>query len=119
MTESGMTKPTRGIALLVVGIVLTVIGVIAMFFFGFGTPGKDTAMNNAAWEASLTIGSAVLIGVGVLLILIAIVRRRRRHALADEGRLPDEFGNDGGRASRDHGRAPVTSDESRRDDRHP
>ncbi|GAB3614186.1 Asp23/Gls24 family envelope stress response protein [Humibacter ginsengisoli] len=92
MTESGMTKPTRGIALLVVGIVLTVIGVIAMFFFGFGTPGKDTALNNAVWETSLTIGSAIVTGVGILLILIAIVRRRRRGSLSQQGRLPAEFG---------------------------
>ncbi|MGN6197447.1 hypothetical protein [Humibacter sp.] len=92
MTESGMTKPTRGIALLVVGIVLTVIGVIAMFFFGFGTPGKDTALNNAVWETSLTIGSAILTGVGILLILIAIVRRRRRGSLSQQGRLPAEYG---------------------------
>ena len=92
MTESGMTKPTRGIALLIVGIVLTVIGVVAMFAFGFGTPGKDTALNNAVWESSLTIGSAILTGVGVLLILIAIVRRRRRSALSHQGRLPAEFG---------------------------
>lgn len=92
MTESGMTKSTRGIALLIVGIVLTVIGVIAMFLFGFGTPGKDTALNNVAWESSLTIGSAILTGVGVLLILIAIVRRRRRSALSRQGRLPSEYG---------------------------
>ena len=73
--------------MLVVGIILTIIGVIAMFLFGFGTPGKDTAASNAAWESSLTIGSAVLTGVGVLLILMAIVRRRRRSALTEQGRL--------------------------------
>jgi Kef-type K+ transport system membrane component KefB len=112
MTESGMTKPTRGIALLVIGIVLAVIGVIAMFLFGFGTPGKDTAGSNVAWESSLTIGSAVLTGVGVLLILIAIGRRRRRSALTQQGRLPAEYGGNvddgtGGtaeqRAARDRG----------------
>jgi hypothetical protein len=92
MTEPGTIKPTRGIALLVVGIILTIIGVIAMFLFGFGTPGKDTAASNAAWESSLTIGSAVLTGVGVLLILMAIVRRRRRSALTEQGRLPAEYG---------------------------
>lgn len=91
MTESGMTKPTRGIVLLVIGIVLTVIGVIAMLLFGFGTPGGDTTSNNIAWESSLTIGSAILTGVGVLLILIAIVRRRRRSALSSQGRLPAEY----------------------------
>ena len=91
MTDARTGSPRRRLGLLVVGIVLTVIGVIAMFFFGFGTPGKDTALNNAVWESSLTIGSAVLTGVGILLIAIAILRWRRP-TTSREGRLQSEAG---------------------------
>jgi hypothetical protein len=77
-SSGGPAKSSRGRALLVVGILLTAIGAIAMFLFGFGTPGKDTTLSNAVWESSLTIGAALLVGVGILLILVALVRRRRR-----------------------------------------
>lgn len=67
-------------AMLIVGFVLLVIGLVAMIPFGFATPGQDTALNNAVWETGLTVGSAILIGVGALLVLWAIVRFGKRRA---------------------------------------
>jgi hypothetical protein len=78
-----MTHPSRGRALLVVGVVLVVIGGVMAVFFGWGTPGPNTAAEHATWETLLTVGSAFAIGVGVLLILIAVVKRTR---LKREGR---------------------------------
>jgi hypothetical protein len=92
MTDSGMTKPTRGIALLVVGIILTVIGLAIMITLGWGTPGKNTALNHVIWESSVWIGSAAFVGVGILLIVIAIVRRRSRASRMRDGSLPGEPG---------------------------
>jgi hypothetical protein len=76
-TDIKMTHPSRGRALLIVGIALVVIGGVMAVFFGWGTPGPNTAAVHATWETVLTVGSAFAIGVGVLLILIAVVKRTR------------------------------------------
>lgn len=70
-----------GWGLIVPGALMLVVGlVLALTTFGRETPGPNSPGEFAAWNAGLTIGSAVLIGVGLLLLALGFVRRRRRSA---------------------------------------
>jgi hypothetical protein len=71
--------PTRGWKLIIPGAVMLVLGIIlAVSTFGRETPGENDPAEFAAWNAGTTIGSAVLIGIGILLVALGSVRRRRR-----------------------------------------
>lgn len=48
--------------------------------FGRETPGSNDPGEFIAWNAGLTIGAAVLAGIGALLLALGFVRRRRRAA---------------------------------------
>jgi hypothetical protein len=99
MADTPIAKPGGGHELLIVGIALLVIGLASMLLFGFGTPGRDTSAAYVAWETGLTVGSSIFIGVGILLIVIAIVRRMRSKALKRTPDRPDGahgVGADGG-----------------------
>jgi protein-S-isoprenylcysteine O-methyltransferase Ste14 len=92
MTNEKMTKPSRARGMLTTGIVLLVLGLIAMIPFGFGTPGPNNAGTHVAWESALIWVATILIGVGILLILIAVVKRTRRRAEQRRGRpVPDDL----------------------------
>ena len=63
---------------------------IGLIPFGWGTPGPDTTGSNVAWETGLTIGAAVLIGVGALLLAIGVARLMRMNARKNRG-ADDDF----------------------------
>lgn len=74
-------RASRGWGLIFTGAILALIGIVtAASTFGRETPGANDGGEFAAWNAGLTIGSAVLIGVGLLLVALGFVRRRRRAA---------------------------------------
>lgn len=79
------SKNGRGIVLLVVGGVLLVIGLLTLIPFGWATPGENTAGTHLAWETILTIGSSILIGVGVLLAAWGLTRLIRFRASRRQG----------------------------------
>jgi uncharacterized membrane protein YidH (DUF202 family) len=80
MTDNKMSQPSTGRVPLITGIVLLLIGLAGVVQFGFGTPGPDSPGAHVAWETGLTIGAAVAIGVGLLLIAMAITKRTRMKA---------------------------------------
>jgi hypothetical protein len=70
-----------GWGLIVPGAIMLVVGLIlAVTTFGRETPGSNDPGEFVAWNAGLTIGGAVLVGVGLLLLALGYVRRRRRSA---------------------------------------
>ena len=74
-------KASNGWGLVVPGAVLLLVGIaLAVSTFGRETPGENSGGEFAAWNAGLTIGSALLVGLGVLLLALGLVRRRRRAA---------------------------------------
>ncbi|GAA1686161.1 hypothetical protein GCM10009792_02510 [Microcella alkalica] len=73
--------PSSGWGLIAPGAVLLIIGItVAAVMFGRETPGSNDPGEFIAWNAGLTIGAAVLAGIGALLLALGFVRRRRRAA---------------------------------------
>ena len=70
---------------LTLGVVLTAIGLIGVGIYAFApriTPAEGDAQADAGWQSGVIIGAAVCTGVGVLLLLLALVaavRSRREH----------------------------------------
>ena len=76
--------PSSGWGLVAPGALLLVIGVVvAAVMFGRETPGSNEPGEFIGWNAGLTIGAAILAGIGALLIALGVVRRRRRDAESD------------------------------------
>jgi hypothetical protein len=80
-TNSPATRPSSGIALLVVAIVLIVLGATGIVLYAVGAP--DNLAEGSALgglRAGLVIVSALCVGSGAALGLLALLRRRRRDA---------------------------------------
>ncbi|GGE99277.1 hypothetical protein [Mycetocola zhadangensis] len=64
---------------LIFGSILLVLGLILVGRYaleGANTPVEGNATADAAWQASTVIGAALFTGVGVLLIVIGLLKRR-------------------------------------------
>jgi len=78
----------RGRAFIVLGGVLAAIGVVGIAFF-FGRPAPDDeAAAFAAWNTTIIIGSAVALGTGLMVLLLAFNRRRARSRRGGGGHSP-------------------------------
>jgi hypothetical protein len=80
MDEEIRTGPVRTGMYLTVGVVLAVLGLAGVAVYAFtprNTPAEGDPQADAAWQSGVIIGSAVALGVGVLLLLLAFVASRR------------------------------------------
>ena len=76
----GMFTAGRSAVLYIVGAVLVVAGIVCLTRYGVETPGSNDTAQYVAWNVGFTVGAAILLGVGVLLIVTGFVRRRRSTA---------------------------------------
>ena len=93
VNSENILKPTGSKRLFVIGGILLVIGLIAVLrytFEGTNTPVEGNAPADAAWQSATIIGGALFTGVGVLLLVVGWLKRRRqrRAAAIDNGRAP-------------------------------
>lgn len=80
VNSENMLRPTATKRLLVIGSILLVIGVIGILrytFEGTNTPVEGNAPADGLWQSLTIIGAALFTGVGVVMILIALIKRRR------------------------------------------
>ncbi|MDQ0894154.1 hypothetical protein [Agromyces ramosus] len=82
------SEPVRMGLYVVLGAVLTVVGLIGIGIYAFtprNTPVEGDGPADAAWQSAVILGAAVCTGVGVLLLLLALVasmharRAQREH----------------------------------------
>jgi len=84
------TGPVRTGLYVILGAVLTVVGLIGVGIYALtprNTPAEGDGTADAAWQSGVIIGAAVCTGVGVLLLLLALVasmhaRREQREQRA-------------------------------------
>ena len=74
----GMFTAGRSVVFYVIGAVLVIAGALCLTRYGVETPGRNNTAQYVAWNVGFTVGAAVLIGVGVLLLATGFVRGRRR-----------------------------------------
>ena len=83
MDEDIRTGPARIGLYVTIGTVLAALGLAGVAVYTFtprNTPVEGDAQADAAWQSAVIIGSALAVGVGVLLLLMALVASRRaRH----------------------------------------
>ena len=83
MDDAIETDPARVGLYLTFGVVLTVIGLIDIGIYAFtprNTPAEGDGTADAAWQSAVIIGAALATGIGVLLLLWAVVARVRVRA---------------------------------------
>jgi hypothetical protein len=81
MSLSAQTRPSRGIALFVVGGVLLVVGLVGIVLYVFGIPDQTADGSELGILRGATVVIAGLaVGVGALLIALGVVKRRSRAA---------------------------------------
>jgi len=76
-----VTTPSRGRLLIVLGGVLLVLGLVGIgiyTFGGIGAPFDAPAEADGLWQGLLIIVSALLTGVGAVLLVVALIKRSRR-----------------------------------------
>ena len=86
MDEAISTDPARVGLYLIFGTVLTVIGLSGSGIYAFtprNTPAEGDGTADAAWQSGVIIGAALATGLGVLLLLWAVVARVRARARDD------------------------------------
>jgi hypothetical protein len=77
-TDNNQT-PSTSKRTLVIGAILLVLGLILVGRYaleGVNTPVEGNAPADAAWQASTVIGAALFTGVGALLIVVSLLKRR-------------------------------------------
>jgi hypothetical protein len=80
MEEEIRTGPARKGLYLILGGILAVLGLIGVGIYAFtprNTPAEGDAQADAAWQSGIIIGSGIALGVGVLLLLLALVASMR------------------------------------------
>lgn len=88
MDDAIRTGPVRTGLYLTLGAVLTVLGLIGVGIYAFtprNTPAEGDAPADAAWQSGVIVGAAVATGVGVLLLLWALVAHLRARRLGRAG----------------------------------
>lgn len=84
------SEPVRIGLYVVLGSVLTVVGLIGIGIYAFSprnTPAEGDAPADAAWQSAVILGAAVSTGVGVLLLLLALVASM--HARREQREQPE------------------------------
>ena len=81
----GMFTGGRSVVFYVVGAVLIVAGIVCLTRYGVETPGSNSTGEFAAWNVGFTVGAAILLGGGSLLLATGFVRGRRRRAERHSG----------------------------------
>jgi drug/metabolite transporter (DMT)-like permease len=76
----GMFRAGRSAVFYGIGAVLVVAGIVCLAFYGSETPGRNDTAQYVAWNVGFTVGAAILLGVGLLLLATGFVRGRRRRA---------------------------------------
>jgi uncharacterized membrane protein len=80
VNSENILKPTATRRLFIIGGVLLILGLIGILryvFEGTNTPVEGDAPADALWQSATIIGGAFLTGVGVVLIIIGLIKRRR------------------------------------------
>lgn len=81
MTVNSVKKPSNGRAWLIWGAIslaLGIIGILTYVLVGPNTPQEGDAQDDALWQSLTIIGAAVFTGVGLVLLVMGILKRRRR-----------------------------------------
>ncbi|MDR6612579.1 hypothetical protein [Leifsonia sp. 1010] len=74
----GMFSPGKSAVFYVIGAVLVIAGALCLTRYGVETPGANDTGQYVVWNVGFTVGAAILIGVGILLLATGFVRGRRR-----------------------------------------
>ncbi len=80
MDEEIRSGPVRRGVYLTAGAVLALLGIVGVAIYSFtprNTPVEGDAQADAAWQSTIIIGSAVALGVGVLLLMLGLVASMR------------------------------------------
>lgn len=80
MDEDIRSGPARIGLYISIGAVLAVLGLAGVAVYTFtprNTPVEGDAQADAAWQSAVIIGSALALGLGVFLLLMAVVASRR------------------------------------------
>ena len=80
MEEQIRTGPARTGLSLILGAILAVLGLIGVGIYTFtprNTPAEGNAPADAAFQSGIIIASGIALGVGVLLLLMALVASMR------------------------------------------
>lgn len=80
MDEEIRSGPVRRGVYLTAGAVLALLGIVGVAIYAFtprNTPVEGDAQADAAWQSTVIIGSAVALGVGVLLLMLGLVASMR------------------------------------------
>jgi hypothetical protein len=73
-------KPTATRRLLLIGGILLIVGLIGILRYaleGTNTPVEGDVPADAVWQSATIIGGAFFTGIGVVLIVIALIKRHR------------------------------------------
>ncbi|MGO4594567.1 hypothetical protein AB4Z18_12175 [Leifsonia sp. 2TAF2] len=76
----GMFSAGKSTVFYIVGAVLVIAGALCLTRYGVETPGANDTGQYVAWNLGFTVGAAILLGVGVLLLATGYVRGWRRKA---------------------------------------
>ncbi len=79
MASNNSQTPSTSKRRIILGAVLLAIGLFLVGRYaleGANTPVEGNAPADAAWQAGTVIGAALFTGVGVLLIVLGILKRR-------------------------------------------
>jgi hypothetical protein len=80
VNAENMTRPAKTRWLPVIGAVLLLAGLIGVGIFTFGGRGAPWAANGTGdglWQGLLVIASALFTGLGVTMLVIALIKRSR------------------------------------------
>lgn len=80
MDEEIRSGPVRRGVYLTAGAVLALLGLVGVGIYALtprNTPAEGDAQADAAWQSTIIIGSAIALGVGVLLLMFALVASLR------------------------------------------
>ena len=81
-TINNVRRPSTSKRWLIAGGILLVIGVAGILRFvleGTNTPVEGDPQADAAWQSITIIGAAICTGVGLVLVTLGQIKRRRSH----------------------------------------
>ena len=81
-TINNVRRPSTSKRWLIVGSILLVIGVAGILRFvleGTNTPVEGDPQADAAWQSITIIGAAICTGIGLVLVTLGLIKRRRSH----------------------------------------
>lgn len=85
MTINSVRKSSSGRGQLIAGIALLVIGVVGVVLYATGVTGElSEGGSDGAAQGATIWGAALFMGVGAVLVVLGVIRRRRRSSSAVE-----------------------------------